>query len=439
MKKIALLLIILAFAVSIMLSCGTTSDNFETPVNQEEISAPVSSEVPKVTEGPEATETEKQTAADPAYTEFPKKDVPKKEDYDYYFVFKAPEGNPRDIVMDYMLKMAQIQWTPTTTWTTGWKNTAKFKVELTYEAGKTYYGLPYSDTRAPLSEFELFLDNGKFTPNSPYYEELIGNHCSSSMTMAYQQIIDLSYPAGLRPTTKRIGLLRFPDGIITPPSESTTTPNQWYSDQVLKVNDRDKIFEGYASLGKGDIVMKDTKNGGHTRMVSKVEVKKTVAGKINPGSSVVYCVEQTNAWYDNQKNSTWWIDKKYSFSQLYSDFFMPVTLDIFHEENPVIDDAVICMKNKNTPDSILKMLNGTIESNFPLSYVYITIKDSNGKTVGEKFDYNMGEQYKYNLRNAGIKLGIDKLSPGTYKYEVVAAIARGSATVESFEFTVPNK
>lgn len=431
MRKFLLVLLTLMLCSVLLISCGSSAEETTKETTGADASDTIETNTP-----PEAPATENNESQEPAYTDFPRKEIPKKEDYDYYHVFKAPEGNPRDIVMDYMLKMAKIEWTPTTTWTTSWKKTGSFKVDLTYEAGKTYYGVPYSDTRAPLCEFERFIEDGKFTPNSTYYEELIGNHCSSSMNMAYQQIIDLSYPAGLRPTTKRLGLLRFPDGIITPPSESSTTPNQWYSDSVLKVNTRDAIMEGYASLDKGDIVMKDTKTGGHTRMVSKVEVSKTVAGKINPGRSYVYCVEQTNAWFDNNKNSTWWIDKKYSFTQLYDNDFMPVTLNIFHEENPVIDDAVICMEGKNTPESVAKMLNGTIESNFPLSYIYVTVKDSNGNTVSEKLEYNLGEMYKYSLRKISYNIGIDKLPAGTYNFHLEAAIARGSVVLEDFDFTI---
>ncbi len=431
MKKTVLLLSSLILTTLLMFSCGNSSNSKNSPTTPPDTKDSLGSSVK--TEPPE---TETNEPKDPAYTDFPKKQIPKKEDYDYYHVFKAPEGTPRDIVMDYMLKMAKVEWTPTTTWTTSWKDTAEFKVNLTYKAGKTYYGVPYSDTRAPLGEFELFLNDDKFTPNSPYYEELIGNHCSSSMIMAYQQIIDLSYPAGLRPTTVRRGLLRFPDGIETPPSESSTSPNLWYSDTVLKINSRDTIFEGYASLDKGDIVMKDTKSGGHTRMISKVEISKSFTGKINPGKSYVYCVEQTNAWYDKNENSTWWIDKKYSFTQLYEDSFMPVTLCIFHQENPVIDDAVICMQGKNTPTTITKMLNGTIESNFPLSYIYVTVKDINGKIVSEKLEYNLGELYKFSLRKLSYDLDIDKLAPGNYSFKVDAGIARGSVTLESFDFTI---
>lgn len=436
MKKTVLLFSALIFLLLLIVSCGAPNgDPNETSPSDNTTKADetnTNNGDNVVTETP-GTKAESKA---PGYTDFPKKEIPKKENYDHYHIFEAPKGDPRDIVMDYMLKMAKIEWTPTTTWTTGWKGNSEFKVNLTYEAGKTYYGVPYSDTRAPLCEFQRFLDGDKFTPNSPYYEELIGNHCSSSMNMAYQQIIDLSYPAGLRPTTKRLGLLRFPDGIITPPSESSTSPDLWYSDSVLKVNTRDAIMEGYASLDKGDIVMKDTKNGGHTRMISKVEVSKTVAGKINPGRSYVYCVEQTNAWFDKNENSTWWIDKKYSFSELYDGYFMPVTLCIFHEETPNIDDAVICMEGKNTPESVTKMLTGTIESNFPLSYILVTVKDSTGKTVSEKFEYNLGEMYKYSLRKISYNLGIDKLPAGKYSFHLEAAIARGSVTLESFEFTV---
>jgi hypothetical protein len=298
-----------------------------------------------------------------------------------------------------MLKMAQVEWVAGKTWNTHWKEQGDFTVNLTYEEGKTYYGVPYSQANGTLDEFLQFLPENKvFTPNSEYYEELIGNHCSSSMVMAYQQILDFTYSGSLAPRTARHGILMFPAGLEIPPARSEN-PDDWISETMFAHNGKERLYEGYAALDKGDILYKSVDGSGHTRMVHKVEIFKSATGKVMPNRSFVYCLEQTNAWWDSKKDTTWWIDKKYSFDKLFDEFFMPVTFCIFHEENPVITDAHVTMTGKNTPDSIQKSLKGTIESNYPLTYAYITIKDTNGQIVSQSLRYILNKQHKLNLQD----------------------------------------
>ena len=179
MKKLVLTLMAFVLICSLF-ACGSADK--EPAETIDPLSGSIKTEAPK-------TETK-----EPAATTAPKKDPPKAEDYDYFHVFKAPEGTPREIVYNYMYAMSQIKWVATESWTTTWKGEGDFGVNLPYEKGKTYYGVPYARTNATLDEFQMYVTNkGTFTPNSPYYEEIIGNHCSSSMVMAYQQVIPMTY------------------------------------------------------------------------------------------------------------------------------------------------------------------------------------------------------------------------------------------------------
>lgn len=422
MRNKLLLTSLLLLVTLLLVSCGSTD---KTPAETiDPLGNSVRTEAPK-------TETTK-----PEETKAPEKEPPKPEDYDYFKVFEAPKGNPRDIVYDYMYSMSQVKWVAAESWNTTWKNQGDFKVNLSYEKGKTYYGIPYSDTRATLDEFLQFLpQNERFTPNSPWYEELLGNHCSSSMVVSYQQILDFPYGHAIAPVTQRKDVLFFPAGVEVPPARSDN-PDDWISETVFAHNGQDKIYEAYAALDKGDILYKKIDGSGHTRMVSKVEVFKSAAGKLMPGRSYVYCLEQTNAWADNKKESTWFVDRKYSFKDLYDTFFMPVTFYIFHEENPVIKDAYVTMKGKNTPETIKKMLNGAIETTFPLTYVRTTVTNNMGKVVEQALEYRTGITYKYNVRNMTYKLNIDKLPAGEYTFSLRVGIARGSVEFENFKFTV---
>ena len=371
------------------------------------------------------------------YPVISKKELKPPEEYAYYCRFKAPDKPPRDIVMDYMVKMATTKWTPSHTWTINWKEQGHFPVNLTYEKGKTYYGIPYSSTKAPYCEFIEFVKDGVFTPNSPYYEEIVGNHCSSSMFMSFQQVYDMfymNYPCDLRPTSYRVGKLKFPDGIKAPPSRSKDITEDWVSATAFAHNSKSAMMNGYASLGKGDILIKDINNSGHTRMVRSVETVRNEDGTIDTANSYVYVIEQTNAWFDENKNSTWWIDKQYSFDKLYQTQFMPVTLCIYHEKAPVIEDAVIAMTEKNTPESIVNELKGSIQTNFPLSFISVKITDENGEIKGSSFIYNLFSVYDLPLYELHDELGINRLDSGKYRYTLTAGIARGSVVLEDFEF-----
>ena len=189
-------------------------------------------------------------------------------------------------------------------------------------------------------------------------------------------------------------------------------------------------------MGRGDILGKFIKTSGHSRMVSKVEVFKTAAGKFVPSRSYVYCIEQTNAFEGgSDRKSTWWIDHKYTFKELIDTQFIPLTLEIFHNGES-LEDAYIAFDAKNSPDTIKKVINGTVSSNFPLSYVRATVTDKDNKVVGEIYEYKFDKTYKLNLKTRYDKLNIGKLEAGTYTYTLHAGIGRGGCDIESFQFTI---
>ncbi|MBE6642390.1 MAG: hypothetical protein E7615_01905 [Ruminococcaceae bacterium] len=412
MKRLLLTALILCVAVAVLAGCGdSSSDTKETGDSTENTNQA-------------AEQTAEQTAEETTPTlnvDFTK--------FDSYKVFEAPEDNPRDIAYNYMYKMSQIKWVASETWNTHWKNPLDYVVDITYTKGKTYYGLPYADTKCGYDVFAEYVVDGKFTPNSDFYEELLGNHCSSSMTVAYQQLVDLPYTSSLKEADYNKGLIKLAGDLKLPDK------SPYLSKDVLDLNGIDKIYEAYTTLDKGDILFKCVEGSGHIRMVSKVEISKTVAGKLNPARSYVYCLEQTNAWADNKRNSTWFVDRKYSFTELNDTLFTPFTLAIFHEENPVIEDHYIAMKGKNTPESVVKLLAGSLESNSPINYVRATVTDKDGKIVGEVLKYNNPNVYKANIREMSFSLGIDKLPAGTYTFTLKAGIARGTWEIENFEFT----
>lgn len=352
--------------------------------------------------------------------------------YTFKKIFKAPEGDYRKIVMDYMMKMADTPWTAGEDFSITWKKAGDFKVDLNFKKGETYYGVPYSQARASLEQFRMFVkDDGSFTSPNYYYEEMVGNHCSSSIGLAYQQLIDFPFEGRLLVWDARKGVLSFVNGLQKPDKET------YYTSDVFELNGQERVFEAYASVEEGDIINKIKPGTGHARMARSVKVVRDENGKIDPENSIVYCIEQTNEFDKTRtdRKTTWWIDRPYTFQKLWNTHFMPLTLDIFRTKAP-LEDAYIAFDGKNTPESIKRSLSGKVTSNFPLAYVRAEVTDADGRDVGVFYRYKFSKQYTIDLSEAWQELNIPSLKKGRYTYTLRAGIGRGGCTVEAFDFTL---
>ncbi len=415
MKRTLALMLCLLMCISLFASCGSGSDN--TPKD----TATQNSDTD--TKDPGNSETEKTDSSDwPEDTE----------KFSHFEVFKAPTGNPRDIVMEHMMKMATYEWTPAEDFAIKWEGSPSFdpNMNLKFIKGKKYTGTTYGNTHCTFELFTHFLnEKNEFKYDNYSYEKIIGNNCSTTMTLSYQQIIDLPISV-LKPISTREGLLQLAGSLKKPEGLG----DQWYSEDVFAANSQSEVYNAYTTLDKGDILYKSIKGTGHTRMVVKSEPSYTVAGKLVPNKSYVYVVESTNAWFDETESSLWYINKKYTYSELYETLFMPVTLCIYHEENPVYKDAYIAYEGTMTAD-ILKagFITGTVTSNFPINYVMATVTDTDGNVVARAIEPGMTTVYKYDLRK--LYLSTSDLPAGNYTLTVRAGIARGGTDIITLDFS----
>ena len=419
MKKLISLILVLLLSLSIFASCGKKAETPEDTKQQ-------TNETEAKTES--TTKADEETVAPP-----PKKEWPDESKFASFHKFAAPEGNPREIVMDYMMKMATIEWTPAEDFVIKWEGTPDFSpnMALDFTAGKKYTGTTYGCTHVSYELFTRYLnEKNEFKCENYSYENIVGNNCSTTMTLSYQQIIDLPISV-LKPVTNRLGLLSLANGLKIPQGKG----DSWYSADVFQENGQQAIYDAYATLESGDILYKSIKGTGHTRMVRSVETFKTAAGKILPSKSYVYVIESTNEWFTDEKNTLWYIDKKYSFSDLYKGEFMPVTLDIFHTENPEYDDAYVALDTELTEALVKKaVLKGTVSSNFPLNYVQVTVTDANGNIVDRALKAGFTDSYKFDLRK--LYVNTKAYEKGTYTLTLRAGIARGGVDLQTLNFTI---
>jgi len=349
--------------------------------------------------------------------------------------FKAPKGQYRDIVISYMLKMANHPWIAGEDFSISWKKEGDFKVDLSFKKGEVYYGIPYSQSRSSLEQFAFFVPENKcFISPTYYYEEMLGNHCSSSIGLAYQQLTNFPFKGRLFPNSLRKDTLKLVNDLKKPDGDD------YYSSDVFELNGKEKVFESYSKTLAGDILCKIKKGTGHARMVHKTVTVRTATGKIDPEKSFVYCIEQTNEFDKNAENrkTTWWIDRKYSFQKLWNTFFMPVTLELFHS-NKDLDDAYIAFEKKDGYYKGIDIAGGTISSNFPMTYIYVFITDHNGNVVKHVHKYKFDAMYSMEITDLYSELEPDKLPTGKYTVHVRAGIGRGGDELHCFEIHVPLK
>lgn len=355
------------------------------------------------------------------------------EDYYKFVEFKLAEGEPRQVVVDYMRKQANVEWVAANDISLK-DDLGTWNVNLKYERGKTYHGLIYSNLNSSYHKFvsELEANGGKFSSDATSWENIIGVGCCSAILNAIQQITNDVYgeTANFIPNGKdtcraiKLGEYKVKDGCAQ-------------TDEIVAENDQQTMYKAYALLDVGDIIVKRVNGAPHIRVISEKATVVNANGKINPGRSYVKCMEQTNA-FDNARTdgklTTWREDKIYTFSDLLLASYLPVTLGIY--DNPETELPYLALKEEIT-SSVLskKSLAGTVSSNYPLKHVYLNVYNTSEKLVKQVVIGGMDDTFKVSLRNKSAEL-FDNLAAGDYVLVVDAGIALGSAELCRVDFTV---
>ncbi|MBQ6701563.1 MAG: hypothetical protein IJN17_01240 [Clostridia bacterium] len=345
---------------------------------------------------------------------------------------KTPENNViehkiavedlRARIVDYMRSMSAVEWTPNETFSlNGDHNT--WGVDLNFKKGQTYYGLPYTRAFSGLDDFTVHIENGVYKGPCGDYNTMPGNNCSSSCDLAWRRYLvsdteaTYTYVPG------------FGNKTISPVGDYTYPSGNRDTYKIIEQNDQQKLFESYALVQPADAIVKwsDARSAGHARMVAEnAVVVRNAAGKINAGRSYIVVIEQTNKLTTvDGKQSTWLVDKKYTFTELMNDGYIPVTPKALAEET----ELKITYTDPNTADNIVTSLSGTLELSTSVKTVNMTVSDENGNVVKEYAIEVEPGTTKINLRKYTFNLDIGKLPEGKYNYKLEANTP-ASGTIE---------
>ena len=416
MKKLVLLLIAI-LTLSVLFSCGNEKPNDPEETNNETF-----------------VETSGETA------EEPKKEEPKRlteeEKAKYFKVveFELPEENFRDVMVSEMRKYASIEWVAAESFSINEViGNNDWTVNLDYQVGKTYRGIPYTNNLTNYEYFEQLIVDGKYAPASKKWKEAPGMDCWGAIRSAMQQFDSTEgYSADWVPGQKTF--------ILEMVGDYKAPENPQSTGEICEANGKDVMFESYMKLQKGDIVYRKDfgkKDYLHCRVVvEEPTIVKNGAGKVIPSRSYVKCIESTNAFDKTVQgiNTTWYVDHTYSLEDLYNTTYVPLTLPIYSKSLSELEVPYIALDNEITPSVLAKgVYASVVKSNFPLRYVKVEILDKSGNEVAVKDTGKLQEKFSINLRKDFADIFND-LANGEYTLVLKAGISRGNAELARVDF-----
>ena len=383
---------------------------------------------------PAQTEPETQPASEPEQTV-------EKGDPGKYFAYKEFElvtGDLRQEALDWMYKQSQVTWKCKKTFSLKDDVSSQgYSIDFTYQGGMTYTGLPYANTYTMIPEFERFLTgNRTFAPYKDSWVCIPGVQCNTSIMASIQRFSSVTGTSlSLSPIDKEFQQLKV--------GEYET---EGYSDTnaVCNGNGIKKMVEAYALMDKGDIIYRGPMQP-HLRMVVENHPNRKSDGSIVTGRSYVVMIEQTSS-IDKEApkgvNTTWWVDHKYTYEDLFTKGFIPVTVREY--ENPNTVPFFLGLTNEITAQDLAdQFLPGSVETNSVMRYVYLEILDSTGKVVSSAVRHNVQDSdlptigsssRKVDLRAMGNALFKD-LPDGNYTFVLTAGIPVGEAELIRVDFT----
>jgi len=348
----------------------------------------------------------------------------------------------RKLVVDHMNAQASIKWTPKTTFTLSYEG-----ITNKYEKGKTYIGLPYTAPHdGSLEEFASFIDEDGVYTGPTDINDAAGNDCSSSTLGAwgriyphrYRNIITtMQYVGAEGSGVSYVGDIKYDLG-------TTTTSS------IIKMNEKQAIMRAYAAAKPGDIFVKydfqEKSNGtfgvGHYIMAAAEPTVVMSGGKyISIDESKIQISQHAGSVKEQEKGifSSFRVGNEknsYTFSQLYNEGYLPITLDAF-KDGKIYKPFV---KNYAIPDAeqIAKSgLSGVVYSNYKIITLDITVEKADGTEVFSKSYYpqnlNMASLYIYEKEDEITK----SLAAG--KYTVTVTITTGQGELEALKTEITKK
>ena len=224
---------------------------------------------------------------------------------------------------------------------------------------------------------------------------------------------------------------------LLPVGEWNWEASKFDTPTISRANSESTMAKAFAQLQPGDVVMRHivAQDAGHARIVSeKPVINYYPNGTINPNTSYITTIEQTNIWYGvSYKHTTWWENEKYTFSTLYNQSYVPLTLKEYTET----PEPAYIKGEDITPAENIKnftVLDGKLISNHLIQKVVISITGENGNVVHLVSAYPTAKEVWLSDIDFGFDMKL--LAKGNYMFSIDASLHVGTKNMASYSFTV---
>ena len=313
----------------------------------------------------------------------------------------------REAVVAFFNYAKTVCWTPNTT-ITFTKNSSGSQDIM--EKGHVYGGLPYVGLGSG-SVYRLmdYMDPNTGVVNlgnavnkdEPYDGwKTFGNQCSIGAYWGWGRVMNsaaYTWTQGIVAKNNFVMLgnlkVRDKDGNLIPIQNATrnwsnnaSNSSNYGTDECIKDNSEQDLYEAYALMKKGDGMVYYT-TAGHVIMATcDAVVVRDANGKIDGEKSWITITDQAQTWYEatNDQGDAYeykgGVNVKNTFKQLVKGNYVPFTYKEFTGEDPF--EATECkFSYTGTSIKVSSLWTSSVTSNYGISDVYIMVYDSNGNEV----------------------------------------------------------
>ena len=170
-------------------------------------------------------------------------------------------------------------------------------------------------------------------------------------------------------------------------SNNASKPENYGTDECIRDNDSNKLYEAYALMKKGDGMVYYT-TAGHVIMTScDSVVVRNADGTINPDESFVTIIDQGQTWYEDgvAEDGTVYtykggVDTKTTFAKLRKGNYVPFTyLEFLGHDG--FEDSTVEFSHQGDTITTTELFSSQVTSNYGISDVYAIVYDEGGNEV----------------------------------------------------------
>lgn len=374
--------------------------------------------------------------------------VPDPMEYPVYTFDHAPTTDElRQMAVKAMADMLSIQWC-TPKFITYQKTGAVSGKQFSYVPEINFCGLPYTNGDSAIFNFFEYYDTATGQLNVPGdgddFNKLLGNTCTGSIMWAWSTVCDSL--TGIFDNYHMTYLNKcYPVGNYEMPN-SIDSFLQYGTDRICQDNGKEVILESYAKCLPADGLSSSPKNHG-MMVISPAVVVRNADGTIDAdnsyleiqdqraGTGTVFYLQTDQA--GNEYHYSGRTYKKYTFNQLYAEWYIPVTTAEFMGMEPYREATVTHTPNNPNYATVEEMLSGMLSCNFPMCIIKVVLSDEQGndtllaRVYLDKLHVKSGEARNFTM--AELRSAVDEADYTQYMKKGKTYTVRLDVTVSTGE------